>query len=493
MQKPALVRIPVVVGDLCEEVLTLLRECGHEPVLVQGTASALAAAGGMDTPPVVVTNHTSDRGTLIRELREAGAWVIGAAAEADVDQLAEADDLLPLPASAAALRARLRVAGGAPLRNQTLARMLVADRLLSVGTLASGVAHEINNPLAVTMANLEFALDELYGKERAPDLVEMAQALREALEGARRVGGIVKELRTFARTSNGEMRKPVSVATIVERALVLAASEIKHRARVVRDLSAVPKVEADEQQLGQIIVNLLTNAAQAIPEGSATGNEIRVRTAVEGGRVMIEVKDTGVGIPRENLRRIFDPFFTTKPPGQGTGLGLTVCHNLVTAIGGEIGIESTPGQGTTVRVLLPPAKDIDDGDATLPPSQAATRRARILVVDDERLLVRTVERVLASDHDVVTETDARNALERIAAGERFDLILCDLSMPEMSGMDLHAELGLLAPDQQARMLFLTGGAFTPAAQTFLESLTQPWLGKPFEAATLKAAIASRLS
>ena len=193
-------RVLVVEGDEASEVVRLLRECGHEAVLIDGTESAIRATGGVQTPPVVVLDHAEDRRALIRSLRDAGAWVIGAALERALDRLADADDLLPLPANVAALRARLRLASAAPVRGQSLARRLVTDRLVSVGTLAKGVAHEINNPLAVTMANVEFALEELDGSPaRIPDLLETKQALREALEGARRVGAIVKELPRVAR------------------------------------------------------------------------------------------------------------------------------------------------------------------------------------------------------------------------------------------------------------------------------------------------------
>ena len=369
-------------------------------------------------------------------------------------------------------------------------RLLMSERLASVGTLAGGVAHEINNPLAVTMANLEFALAELARPESARDVPETLQALKEAREGAERVRQIVRDLHAFAR-ADSERREPIDLPRIVESALAMASNELKHRARLVRELQAVPKVLGNEQRLGQVALALVMNAAQAIPVGHAGDHEIRVRTAVSGGRVLLEVADTGSGIAPENLRRIFDPFFTTKPPGQGTGLGLAMCHAIVAALGGEIHVDSTPGKGSTFRVLLPAATETAAA-APEPATGAAPRRARVLLVDDEPLIGRTVERMLAGEHEVVSLTSASAALDRLTSGEHFDVILCDLMMPEMTGMELYDALGERAPALRSRMVFLTGGAFTPAAEAFLERVARPCVNKPFGIAELRAAIAGRL-
>jgi CheY-like chemotaxis protein len=186
------------------------------------------------------------------------------------------------------------------------------------------------------------------------------------------------------------------------------------------------------------------------------------------------------------LRRLFTPFFTTKPVGVGTGLGLSICHRLVTAMGGEITVESAPGQGTTFRVHMPVATEIDGAAPSPPPPREpdTARRARILVVDDERMIGHVVQRTLGRDHDVVALTSGTDALRRLLAGERYDLILCDLMMPLMSGMELHESVRRIVPDQAERFVFITGGAFTPSAREFLDSVGNRQVEKPFSVEVL---------
>jgi PAS domain S-box-containing protein len=242
-------------------------------------------------------------------------------------------------------------------RKQLEARLLVSERMASVGTLAAGVAHEINNPLAYVSANLDFVIGEL--RETGPSLrrkriEELIEALTEARQGADRVRNVIGDLKTFSRPEE-DASSPSDVRHVVESTVNLAWNEIHDRARLVKDFGEVPPVQASESRLGQVLLNLIVNAAQSIPEGQAERNLIRIVTRMgAGGRVAIEVRDTGCGIPDEIRGRIFDPFFTTKPIGIGTGLGLSVCHSIVTLLGGEIEFESEPGRGSVFRVLLPP-------------------------------------------------------------------------------------------------------------------------------------------
>jgi CheY-like chemotaxis protein len=241
----------------------------------------------------------------------------------------------------------------------------------------------------------------------------------------------------------------------------------------------VPLIDGDESRLGQVFLNLFINAAQAIPEGRASANRIEIATGVVAdGRVMVRVSDTGAGMSPEVVRRLFTPFFTTKPIGVGTGLGLSICHRIVTSLGGEIAVSSTVGVGTTFTVFLVPAAD--------------GQRGKVLVVDDDPMVAAVVRRILANDHDLTSTTSAQHALDLCSGGERYDVILCDLMMPQMTGMDLHAELARLAPDQAQRMLFFTGGAFTERARSFLDEVENLRLEKPFDAVTLRTLIASRL-
>jgi CheY-like chemotaxis protein len=218
---------------------------------------------------------------------------------------------------------------------------------------------------------------------------------------------------------------------------------------------------------------------------------VSTRHDAAAGQVIAEIRDTGPGIPDEIRARIFDPFFTTKPIGVGTGLGLSICHRIISTLGGDITVESHPGRGTTFRVVLPVASANDEKapvPVTPPPVIAPSLRARIAIVDDEVAIGTTIRRVLGSKHDVVPITAAREAIARVAGGERFDVIVCDLMMPEVTGMDLHAELSRLAPDQAARMVFMTGGAFSPSARAFIERMSNARLEKPFELSRLEAII-----
>jgi CheY-like chemotaxis protein len=250
-------------------------------------------------------------------------------------------------------------------------------------------------------------------------------------------------------------------------------------------------VEGDEARLGQVFSNLLVNAAQAIPEGQADDNEIRITTETDAsGRAVVEVRDTGPGIPADILGRIFDPFFTTKMVGEGTGLGLSICHNIVTGLGGEIVAESEMGRGTTFRVVLP-AASLEAGSArkeAVASRPAADRPGRILVVDDDPMMGKTLRRGLAEEHEVTVVTDGRQALDLLLGGRWFDVILCDLMMPNVTGMDLYAELSCALPEIVDRIVFMTGGAFTPAGRSFLASVPNQRLEKPFASEDLRAII-----
>jgi PAS domain S-box-containing protein len=344
-------------------------------------------------------------------------------------------------------------------------RLMVADRMVSVGTLAAGVAHEINNPLTAVLGNLHLATRELaeiaQQWQKPVELEEVFDELQAATEAAERMRDIVRDLRIFSRAESEEA-EPVDLQRILESSLRMAWTEIRHRARLVKDYRPVPLVAACESRLGQVFLNLIVNTAQAIPEGRVESNEIRVLTGVDGnGRPLVEIRDSGSGMPPEVLRSLFTPFFTTKPAGVGTGLGLSICHRIVSSLGGEIVVESEPGKGSFFRVFLPAAAEPRVRTTVSPAARAALRRGRILVIDDEPMIGELARRVLSADHDVVATTNGSEALSKLSAGERFDAILCDLMMPQMTGMDLHARLLQVAPDQAARLIFLTGGAFTP--------------------------------
>lgn len=202
----------------------------------------------------------------------------------------------------------------------------------------------------------------------------------------------------------------------------------------------------------------------------------------------MDIEDTGSGIPVDVQPRVFDPFFTTKPVGQGTGLGLAICHGIVRALGGDITFRSVPGRGTTFSVALPPGEPSPRGAAPRLETAVDAHRGHVLIVDDEVLFATSLKRLLATDHEVTLARSGREALELVRGGTRFDAILCDLMMPEMTGAELHAALSELAPALARRMIFITGGAFSPASQAFLDGISNPWFEKPCDLGRLRTAL-----
>ena len=382
-----------------------------------------------------------------------------------------------------------------------------ADRLASLGTLAAGVAHEINNPLAYVVSNLGYSIEQIIRvrsmlsdagipeqlrRQLNETLAPIAEALEEAGEGTDRVARIVQGLKSFSR-SEGESRGPVDLQRVLNSAISMAENEIRYRAHLERAFVQTPPVFGNEARLVQVFVNLLVNAAQAIPEGDPHEHRIRVSTHVsDHGAVVAEISDTGVGIPHDMLDRIFDPFFTTKPIGVGTGLGLSICHGLVHGLGGNISVISQEKRGTTVRVELRPAElqELNKRPLSERPSAA---RGELLIIDDEPLVLRAFRRTLASHHNILTVTDARKALSIIEKGQAFDLIFCDLMMPGMTGMDFHALLEKADPKLAERVVFLTGGAFTSSARDYLNSVPNRALEKPLHPRALRSFVSKALA
>jgi PAS domain S-box-containing protein len=376
----------------------------------------------------------------------------------------------------------LAIARDCTERKRLEGQLMQADRMASMGTLAAGMAHEINSPLAYIKANVGMISEYLEGAGASAELLAM---ISDAMEGATRVQNIVAGMKVFSRAST-EQRGPVDVHTALDLALRMTGNEIRHRCHVDKQYGAVPTVIADQGRLGQVFINLMINAAQAIPVGHVEHNWIRIITRTDDrGRAVVEIHDTGRGIPDDVRSRIFEPFFTTKDVGEGTGLGLSICHGIITAFGGEIEVTSHVGAGTTFRVFLPAAKEL-----ALPPPVAQMpvappARGTVLVVDDDDRLRETLGRLLRKEHDVTLAARAEDALAPIRDGKRYTAIVSDLMMPEMTGMEFYAELQQLDPLQAQRVVFITGGAFTAAATTFLETVANHRLDKPFELTALR--------
>ncbi|HEX4620233.1 MAG TPA: ATP-binding protein [Myxococcaceae bacterium] len=372
-------------------------------------------------------------------------------------------------------QARLRVD-----RRKMEQQLLISERMASLGAIAAGIGHEINNPLSSAATNLAFVLERVEG-QASVEPKQIAEPLRDAHEALERMRRIVGDLKIFSR-GDEQTRSAVDLRTVLESTLRIASNQLRHRAQVARELGAIPPVEANEARLGQVFLNLLVNAAEAIPDQPAGSGRIRVATGTDpDGNVYCEVGDNGSGISAEDLPRIFDSFFTTKPQGVGTGLGLAISQRIVTELGGRIDVQSTIGKGSTFRVVLPRARPATPHAKEAAPSPAAaSRRGRVLVVDDELVLAKAIQRTLAAHHDVTALGSAAEAMKKLEAGERYDAIISDLMMPGMTGMDFHQAVLALEPALAERMIFTTGGVFSETARGFLTRVPNSRLEKPFD-------------
>jgi len=267
-------------------------------------------------------------------------------------------------------------------------------------------------------------------------------------------------------------------------------NDLRVRARVRVEHGEPPFVMGDEGRLGQVFLNLLSNAIQAIEEGAPDKNEIRIATwADEDGRAAVEIRDTGMGIPEHLLGRVFEPFFTTKPVGKGTGLGLSISHGIVRAFGGEITAASTVGEGTTFRVVLPPVTHLDLKTEPVEMTPA-DRPLTVLVVDDEPAIGEALRGALPPGHDIVVAASAREAIERFNALQQYDVVLCDVQMPGMSGIELYRYARKVWPKVARAMVFMTGGSLTPEARALVEADGRGVLDKPLDLDQLQVLFAS---
>ena len=400
-------------------------------------------------------------------------------------------------------------------RKQLQDQIAQSDRLASMGMLAAGVAHEINNPLAYMLYNLESLTEDLprlssalrrslavivgrVGNEEWERLMGKEQELlnpamlddilarfKDALHGSHRIRDVARGLGTFSRVERDRL-VPVALMHVIEVAINMSFNEIKYRAKLVKDYGTTATIMANDGRLSQVFLNLLVNAAHSITEGDVQGNQIRVRTWQQGDEVFAEVRDSGKGISAEHLPHLFEPFFTTKELGIGTGLGLPISRTIVEEYGGRIEVESKVGEGTRFVVRLPVNKASKPEEAA-PGVQAAIPagvRGRILIVDDEAGIRVAMTRLLRG-HDVVQAVSGVEAQKILEADQAFDLILCDMMMPLMSGVDLHKWLSTTHPDLARQVVFITGGAFTPGAREHLSKVDNIRIEKPFDVANLK--------
>jgi len=361
-------------------------------------------------------------------------------------------------------------------RKLELDRAVVTERMASMGRLAAGVGHEINNPLTYALGNVDGLIEASTMAGGPPPATDVLERLHETRDGLWRIRVIVRDLQTLSRAD--EAHGELDLKQVIEQAIQIAGAELRHRAQLVRSYARVGTVLGSRTRLGQVFLNLIVNAAHAIPEGRTEHNRIEIAIRDEGAEAVVEVTDTGAGIAAEHLDRIFDPFFTTKPIGSGTGLGLSISREIIGRHGGSITVASAVGFGTTMTVRLPHGQK--PAPAPVPATQPLPtgQRARILVIDDEPLITKIIKRGLPH-HDVTVAGQARDALLRIEQGERFDVILCDLMMPDISGIEVHEYLTQSHPSAARKMVFMTGGAFTARAKRFLSEVTNDRIEKPF--------------
>jgi nitrogen-specific signal transduction histidine kinase len=348
------------------------------------------------------------------------------------------------------------------LRREEMVRR--GERMAALGRTLAGVAHEINNPLAAIAGFAQLLL-------KGPLADEERHALDTMLHEAQRAAKIVKDLLAVARRQESHEPQPVDVNSIVSYIVDTQRYAVDtHGIRVVAEFAAQPAiVRGDPAQLEQVVLNLIVNARQALEEMIETGDgprdsraapTIRTRTAVQDDVVSIEITDNGPGIATADLPRIFDPFFTTKDEGEGSGLGLAVVHGIVTQHGGAIDVTSTLGNGSQFRVTLP--RDLSTpvpsgaAEADAPVADQEINPLDILVVDDEMAIRALLERAFTSrGHAVMQAADGTQALN-VAAQMAFDVVICDLRMPGLSGREVVRRMRELPTCRNARFILSTG-------------------------------------
>jgi len=365
------------------------------------------------------------------------------------------------------------------VRAETEAQLMRTEQMAAVGQLAAGTAHEINNPLTYVIANLALVESRTEGEVRL--------AIADALLGARQIQHVVRDMRSYMTRDEEDEVEPAQTVSLAEEVALVAkmlAKTAEPRATVTIDVPDDLHVRASATRLRQVLLNLTLNAAQAIPPGAPDRNRIELRARGEGDDAVLTITDTGSGIPPELMEKIFRPFFTTKPVGVGTGLGLAVCRNLIRRLEGELHLESEVDEGTRVTVILPRAERPVREDER---SQIRVRGARVLIIDDDRLVARALGRMLRR-HEVEVAEGGRAGLEELAGDQDWDLVLCDLMMPEVDGRRVFEEVTARWPELLPNLVFMTGGAFTEDAQRFQQTVPNRFLDKPLSLEDIQACL-----
>ncbi len=481
--------------------------CGHAPIVIwladkQGNILLSEGAGlaslGVHSGELVGRNvfdiyaaHPTIPGYIRRALAGESLWYTVAVGEAVYDTWVS-----PVFGPASEPMGFLALSHDVSELRKLQKAAIQNDRVMALGTLAASVAHEINNPLTYVLAESEAAgrevdaLDQLLARSPSAAASEIRARLARVRDhlapiraGTTRIADITRDLKTFSRADESTLA-PVNLRAVVESVLKLVAKEVEARARLVLDLRDTAPVVGNEARLTQVVLNLIVNAFQAVPAGAPAQNQVKLATRTDEQRVIVEVSDSGPGVPAQDRDRIFEPFFTTKAIGIGTGLGLFVCRNVVRGFSGEVEVHDAPGGGALFRVVLPAAPPA--AAPPQPPSEAGTPAAagaHIVLIEDDRMVARAfMLRLREAGYRVTVFNEGRSAIEALLGlrDADVDLIFCDLMMTGMTGMDVAKELAARAPAKASKLVLMTGGAFSPEAGEFVARHQDRIVDKPFD-------------
>lgn len=458
---------------------------------------ALGIEGRLEAPDLDVLDlvHDDDAPRLLRQI---GDLATGPVAHAEYRMRTRGENWITFEVSAisAEFDGKLSVlwlGRDVTRRKEMEAQLLQADRLAVLGTLAAGMAHAINNPLLYTLLNLEHVARRLRQLGTQRDYQGEARVrLAEAHDGAERVAKVVRQMRGLSRARPSEPRS-VDLRMVLENVLAMVGNEIRHRGQLVTRSEPVPRVWATESELEQALLGLVVYVARSLPDEVGEGREICLSTSTDAaGNAVVVVSDNGPALEPEVKSHLFDPFGTE----EAAGLGLAMCQAILMSLDGSIDVESGPVRGTTFRVVLPPASVVESErfprPRSVPPPPlevAGHRRARVLVIDDDPGVANTLRAMLEAHHEVKSVESGREALKILMSDEEFDVVFCDLVMPELSGIDLYCALELNRPHKAARVVFMTGGVFTAEAQRFLAEVKNRRIEKPFSLARIEQLLA----
>ncbi|MEM9457237.1 MAG: ATP-binding protein [Myxococcota bacterium] len=360
------------------------------------------------------------------------------------------------------------------------------ERMVALGTLSAGLAHELNNPLSFALGNVQYLRQITPDATRAtePWQYELSPILGEVETGLERASSIVTDLRAFLSRPTDDSDS-VDLDEMIEMATRIAGGQLRRRARLELELKAHGRVKGTLARLSQVFINLLVNAAKAIPEEDPEHHRVTIRSRRDGQYVDLEVEDTGVGIPSDQIGHIFDPFFTTRRVGEGLGLGLSLCNHIISSVSGEISVTSELGRGTTFRVRL---RRADDNPPTreLPVIRdPREQQVQVLIVDDEPHVLSMLARMLKG-HRLQMASNGREA-QTLMKRERFAVVLCDVMMSDLTGIDLF-RWATEHDKHPEGFVFMSGGVLTQKLRTAIDETKQPLLFKPFDIVQLKSVV-----